>query len=139
MTIGIAEAGKVVDSTSTQTARKMYDFFAPLVNNRSLRRQSLPTLVTTFCQDAYSLRMMMRKAKEGYCCEMIVPGLGENILLSKNSEKAEGMEVEGCEEGDDDQASDVIAYTLFGALLKYQQGKPMKVLEKAQVVLRRKE
>jgi hypothetical protein len=138
MTIGIAETGKVVDSTSTQTAHKIYDFFAPLVSNNGRSSKSLPTLITTLCQDAYSLRMMMRKAKEGYCCEMIVPGLGEKMLLPKNLEKAEGMEVEGCKEGDDDQASDVIAYTLFGALLKYQQGKPMKVLEKAQVVLKRK-
>jgi hypothetical protein len=79
--------------------------------------------------------MMMRKSKDKYIVETVKSGTG--VSLSATESKADAVAVEG---GKNSEGSDEIAYTMFGALTKQgpAEDQPVKVLEKAQVVLRRK-
>ena len=98
--------------------------------------EALEAEILRLCRDAFRLRMNMRGSKEGYACVMPRQA-GKVVLMSENEDLADAFGVEGpknCE------ASDEIQYTLFGALVKHPEyrGEEMKVLEKAQVVHKRK-
>jgi hypothetical protein len=79
--------------------------------------------------------MMMRKSKDKYVVEKI--GVDAGVSLSALESKADPVAVES---GKNSERSDEIAYTMFGALTKQPEGEghPVKVLEKAQVVLRKR-
>lgn len=79
--------------------------------------------------------MMMRKSKDKYVVEKI--GVDAGASLSALESKADPVGVEG---GKNSERSDEIAYTMFGALTKQPEGEghAVKVLEKAQVVLRKR-
>lgn len=114
----------------------MFDFFQPLLVHRDgQRQQQLKDMITTLCSDAFSLRMMMRKSKGGYRCE--IPGLDDTALVSQLRNL---VDVHAVENGGPDDGSDEISYCLFGALTKHQEhiGENMIVLEKAQVVVKRR-
>jgi hypothetical protein len=87
------------------------------------------------CKDAFKLKMMMRKSKDTYLVERIGPEVG--LPLSALEDMVDPVSVEG---GKSSESSDDILYTVFGALTKQPQGKdqPVKVLEKAQVVLKKR-
>jgi hypothetical protein len=121
---------------SIQVARYINDFFKPLISAEANAndKHGLETKVVALCKDAFTLRIAMRKSKGNYRCEVLPHG----TLQSKNEDIAEAMEVEG---GKDAERSDVIMFTLFGALTKQPEdtAKEKIVLEKAHVVLKRQE
>jgi hypothetical protein len=128
---GYCHAAKVV-------AEEIFDFFAPLLS-KSLefnQEQDLRSKLMELCNEAVELRMIMRRSKDRYACEM--PGTaGWSHLASRCEDLAETLAVEG---GRPNQASDEIAYTLFGGLVKQaESGEGGKmVLEKAMVILKKK-
>lgn len=79
--------------------------------------------------------MIMRRSKHQYTVEM-PGGSGWSLLASECKDLAVAMAVEA---GWPDQASDEIAYTLFGGLVKRAEDGEggRRVLEKAMVVLKR--
>ncbi|KAH7139868.1 hypothetical protein B0J13DRAFT_447955 [Dactylonectria estremocensis] len=124
----------VDEATSKRCAEEMSSFFLPLVEHRRRRKGQQPEdMITKLCSDAFSLRMMMRKSKGGYRCE--VPGLDGTALVS---ELRDLVDVHAVENGRPDESSDEIAYCLFGALTKHQEhlGENKIVLEKAHVVVK---
>ena len=118
---------------SIQVARYINEFFKPLISAEA-DKQKLETNVVTLCEDAFTLRIAMRKSKGNYRCEVLPSG----TLQSKNEYIAEAIEVES---GKSAERSDVIMFTLFGALTKQPEdtAKEKIVLEKAHVVLKRQE
>ena len=128
------------EETSKYTAGIIYDFLTPLISMGASTRdtENLTSDIYKVCKQAFKLKMMMRRSKEGYRCE--VPNIidaGDIRYLSRNESLAEGFAVEA---GKDADKSDEIAYVLFGALTKHPEhrGEDKKVLEKAQVILKRK-
>ncbi|KAH7261555.1 hypothetical protein BKA59DRAFT_447810 [Fusarium tricinctum] len=91
--------------------------------------------MTKLYSDAFSLRMMMRKSKGGYRCE--IPSLDDTALASQLRDL---VDVHAVENRRPDNSSDEIAYCLFGALTKHQEhmGENIIVLEKAQIVVKRR-
>jgi hypothetical protein len=125
---------------SKYRARRIYEFLSPLIPPAASTRETdnLRSEILNVCKQAFKLKMMMQRSKEGYRCE--IPNIEEakNIcLLSKNGILAEGFAVEA---GKDADKSDEISYVLFGALTKHPEyrGEGKNVLEKAQVILKRK-
>jgi hypothetical protein len=123
--------------TSAVAAASISSILAPLLSThaRTSEEEALRSNILELCKDAFRLKMMMRKSKDTYLVESIGPEVG--LSLSALEGKADPVSVEG---GKNNEASDDIAYTVFGALTKQPQGKdqPVKVLEKAQVVLRKR-
>jgi hypothetical protein len=125
------ESLKLAFKTSEITADKIFFFFKPLLSGQaSGARADIYAKILELCKDAFKLRMAMRKSKEGYRCEI--------LNTDKTCETL--AESFGVENGTNNEASDVICYTLFGALTKHPEyrGERKKVLEKAQVILKRK-
>ena len=128
-----------VPYVATLCVDEIFLFLEPLLVKAIPRHQEdeLKAKLLELCNEAFELRIIMRRSTDHYTCE--VPGFaGWPLLASKCEELAETMAVEG---GRPNQASDEIAYTLFGGLVKqaaeYGDGKK-KVLEKAQVILKRR-
>ncbi|KAH7305865.1 hypothetical protein B0I35DRAFT_413672 [Stachybotrys elegans] len=88
------------------------------------------------CNLTWELRMMMRRSKENYRCDVPLPR-GGRCLLTDHENAAEPMTVK---RGSAKDMSENIAYSLFGYLIR--EGGRMDsedvVLEKAQVVLERR-
>jgi hypothetical protein len=131
---------ELAEETSKYTARKIYEFLTPLISSGTPSRdtENLKSEILKVCQQAFKLKMMVQRSKEGYRCE--VPDIRDArdiCYLSRNESLAEGFAVEA---GKDADKSDEIAYVLFGALTKHPEyrGEDKNVLEKAQVILRRK-
>jgi hypothetical protein len=80
--------------------------------------------------------MIMRRSKEGYRCEQ-PPVETHDCLVTDHDSLVKPMGVEG---GKNNQASNKIAYVLFGALTKNSGGDVggHRVLEKASVILKSK-
>jgi hypothetical protein len=95
--------------------------------------EALKKAVLNLSQGALDLSMIIRLSKENYeFGEVTVDS--DDILSVKCLENwVTETAVEG---GKDDDASDEISYFLFGALAKSPPSQPVKVLEKAQVVLK---
>ncbi|KAH6842400.1 hypothetical protein B0I37DRAFT_381842 [Chaetomium sp. MPI-CAGE-AT-0009] len=136
-TINCVELSGIEDMTSDRAATDIFSLLAPLLSKhvRPSEEEVLRSSILSLCKDAYKLRMMMRKSKDKYAVEKI--GLNGLILLSALESKADSVAVEG---GKNSEGSDEIAYTMFGALTKQPEGEgqPVKVLEKAQVVLKKR-
>lgn len=129
-----------VPPRATQVAGEMFEFFAPLLvkSMPGHHEDDLRAKLLELCTEAVDLRMIMRRATDRYTCE--VPGLsGISTLASQCEELAETVAVEG---GRPNQASDDIAFTLFGGLVKksaeHGDGET-KILEKALVILKRQD
>ena len=89
--------------------------------------------IHNIAKEAYELRMIMRKSKEGYLCRKLDVEPGDAPSVHSFESWVESQAVEG---GKNNQGGDQIAYTLFGSLIKSLEGRDI-VLQKAQVVLRR--
>ncbi|KAK3343435.1 hypothetical protein B0T25DRAFT_508243 [Lasiosphaeria hispida] len=137
-TIRCAEKCQVKEETSKATASEILFLFEPLISKQigPTEVQTLRSAITELCRDAFDLRMTMRMSKEGYACKMVNKKSGQRQSLSSNKYWVDAMAVEGSKNS---EASDEIAYTLFGALVKCPDGRDGKVLEKGQVVLIRKQ
>jgi hypothetical protein len=136
-TINCVELSGVQQMTSTLAAAAILSLLAPLLSTRALRsnEDALRASITELCTNAFRLRMLMRKSKDRYAVETFEAGTV--ISAPDVDSRADAMSVEN---GKSSDQSDSIAYTLFGALTKRPQaaGQPVKVLEKAHVVLKRK-
>ncbi|KAK3291636.1 uncharacterized protein B0H64DRAFT_409635 [Chaetomium fimeti] len=136
-TINCVELTGIEDATSERATTDIFSLLAPLLSKhiRQSEEEVLRSSILSLCKDAYKLRMMMRKSKDIYAVEKI--GLDGVPSLSALESKADPIAVEN---GKNSERSDEIAYTMFGALTKQPEGEgqPMKVLEKAQVVLRKR-
>lgn len=127
---------KLPGDYSRQTAYHIFDLLAPVLHPKASKEEEdeVYKVILEVCRQAFNLRMMMRKSKEGYRCES--PHI-EDRFLSRIEPFADSFGVEG---GKSDDQSDEIAYCLFGALVKDARhlGGEKKVLDKAQVILKRK-
>jgi hypothetical protein len=98
--------------------------------------QGLRKKMVEVCEKSMSLKLMMERSKEGYTIRSFnteVP-----LLYSKIEDLVEAI---GVENGLSSEASDEIAYVLFGGLQKTasQPGGKEKTLIKAEVILKKKE
>ncbi|KAM7182985.1 hypothetical protein V8F20_012779 [Naviculisporaceae sp. PSN 640] len=115
----------------------IYKFLGPLMDPIQSPQDAdeLHAKLMELCSEAVNLRMIMRRSRDRYTCEY--PGVaGWSHIASQCKELVEAMAVEG---GRASQASDRIAYTLFGGLVKRSAeygGGEKKVLENAWVVLK---
>jgi hypothetical protein len=98
-------------------------------------RDSLGTTILNLSRDALALGMIMRQSDEGYKCERLEVDKDRRVSLAKNEALFDAVAIEGGKFGD---RSDDVAYVLFGPLLKRLPGQPLKILEKGQVVLKRR-
>ncbi|KAK0648650.1 hypothetical protein B0T16DRAFT_456111 [Cercophora newfieldiana] len=137
-TIGCVERLRLPGHLAAVVSSTLFELLDPLRTKSIQRRQEedLRGRLLELCNKAVELRMMMRRSKGRFTCEF--PGVaGLPMLLSKCEKVAEGVAVEG---GRSIQASDDIAYTLFGGLVKQAEGGDggKRVLEKALVILKKK-
>jgi hypothetical protein len=136
-TINCVELTGIEEKTSKFAAADIFAILAPLLSKhvRPSEEDVLRATILDLCKDAFKLRMMMRKSKDKYVVEKI--GVDAGASLSALESKADPV---GVESGKNSERSDEIAYTMFGALTKQPEGEghPVKVLEKAQVVLRKR-
>ncbi|KAK0642143.1 hypothetical protein B0T16DRAFT_462147 [Cercophora newfieldiana] len=123
---------KVEPTTVTSTARDILLVLEPLLiePTGSPMAKSLEAAVLELCQDAFNFKMLTRESREGYIFQSRGMKSSRQTLLSKNETHMEVMAVE---------SGDIVAYTIFGGLLKKIPGQQTIVLEKAQVVMKRKE
>jgi hypothetical protein len=121
---------------SSHVVNRMYSCFAPLISKNATKslRDELGEKMLNVCTKAVALKMMMQHSKEGYNVQTV--NLKEYPSYSNCRHFMESM---GVEDGRASDASDDIAYVLFGVLMKY----PMdtvgdnKVLLKAEVILKK--
>lgn len=112
----------------------IYTFFQPLLSNWASEAE-LQAKIQELCQEALDFRLLMRRCKDFYLVK--VPG--ENgVPLSESECDEEYVHPFGVE-GGGNQASDEIAYTVFGALVKRPElgGDEERVLEPAWVIMKR--
>ncbi|KAF2185553.1 hypothetical protein K469DRAFT_707788 [Zopfia rhizophila CBS 207.26] len=113
----------------------MNAFFDPLISKRATKsqRDELWDKMLDVCHRAFKLRIMMLRSKEGYTVQLL--DVKEYPCYSKLEHFAEMLDVEG---GKSVDASDEVAYYLFGALTKYAKhlGGDRKILVKAEAVLK---
>ncbi|OBT46344.1 hypothetical protein VE00_02779 [Pseudogymnoascus sp. WSF 3629] len=133
-TLGQIDLLKLPGDYSKQTAYQIFDLLAPVLHPKASEKEKdeVYNVIVEVCRQAFNLRIMMRKSKEGYRCELPPK---EARFLSKIEPFADSFGVEG---GKADDQSDEIAYCLFGALVKgaRHMGGEKKVLDKAQVILK---
>jgi hypothetical protein len=122
---------------SSYVSRKMGNFFQSLVDKRvsDEEMQDLRKKMDEVCQKCVKLKVMMQRSKEGYNAGLLE--VKDPLPYSKVESLAEAM---GVENGMGSDASDEIAYVLFGSLKKNgsQLGGKKKILVKAEVILKRK-
>ncbi|KAH6614559.1 hypothetical protein B0J18DRAFT_413702 [Chaetomium sp. MPI-SDFR-AT-0129] len=132
-TIKCVEVARIEEMNSTVTARDIFAILAPLLSTytRPSEEAALHANILELCKDAFKLRMLMHKSKNRYVVKTMDPN--EIVLLSTCEDKAESVAVEG---GNNSEKSDEV----FGALIKQPLAgdQVVKVLEKAQVVLKTK-
>jgi hypothetical protein len=128
-TLNCIEKLKFEEKTSKGVADYIYKFFEPLIPKgaKQNERNTLFSNIVALCKDAFTLRIAMRKSKGNYKCEVLPYGRS----LSMNEDIAMNIGVEG---GENNEASDVIMFTLFGALTKNFEG-TKRVVEHAYVIL----
>ncbi|KFA51339.1 hypothetical protein S40293_10817 [Stachybotrys chartarum IBT 40293] len=123
---------------SRMVAPAMFAHFVPVISPKSGTKQQgeLQKQFQSICDEAWDLAILMRRSREGYKC--IVPPTGRSkCFINAYETLVEPITVEG---GKNEDRSDEIAYSLFGALVKGANHEESKggVLEKAQVVLKRR-
>lgn len=119
----------------------LFHYLSPLISPTAQRdlAQALASNLNSLCEDAWEFRMMMRRSREEYCV-WTPDSSRHDSLCAKPSELSELVDCMAVERGKIGSESDEIAYTLFGGLTKHPEyrGGELCVLEKAQVVLKRK-
>jgi hypothetical protein len=112
------------------TATLIWDFMVPILPQSKTAEKEADKLIRKLCDDAFNLAILMRKSKDKY----IVGAPKENTLMSS----FEGAEPQDTERGGPtvSRESPVIAFCLFGALIKRPEHNPDErmVLEPAHVV-----
>ncbi len=136
LTIECGEYFNHQPSTAKLGADAIFDSLTPILATGKDQKKLKADLLG-LCEEAFRLRMMMRKSREGYRCEM--PTLDETSKrsLSEYKDLAEEFDVEG---GKSYEGSNEIAYFLSAALTKQRGylGEGRIVLEKGYVILKRK-
>ncbi|KAJ4245771.1 hypothetical protein NW762_013895 [Fusarium torreyae] len=132
-TLKSVEAIGMTQSFGTALAEQMYDYFTAFVVEevtQEARRRLFESFVE-LCNEAYALRLLMRKSKTDYWCLSMEVGTTEN-------------DVERCadvygELEDTGHGRSRVALTLFGALGVYTPSSPdgIRILERAQVLVAR--
>jgi hypothetical protein len=118
-------------------ASAIFETFIPVISPKTGPREhrELEQQFQRVCDEAWDVAMIMRRSRERHRC-IVPPTSTTNCSITAYETLAEPIIVEG---GNNKDASDEIAYSLFGALVKTPQhhgGSKMVVLEKAQVVLK---
>ena len=127
---------QIEETTSRRIARSIFKFFLPLISSHAgvTEKDALKSSIRELAADAFKLAMTIRKSKERYTFKTLERGSEMKHLVQANDSWVEPEAVEG---GKNSDGSDEIAYTLFGALVKYSEGREI-VLDRAPVVLKRK-
>jgi hypothetical protein len=135
-----AELGNSQAPRGRKLSRSMFEAFQPIISAKADKKQleDLQDQLTALCNEAWDLRLIMRKSREGHRC-VRPPTRDKRCFLEDFENLVEPISVEG---GNTKEKSDEIAYSLFGALVKDPAGaghaEGEVVLEKAQVVLKRR-
>jgi hypothetical protein len=112
------------------TATLIWNFLIPILPQSKTAEKEADKLVRKLCDDAFNLAILMRKSKDKY----IVEAPKENTLMTS----FEGAEPQDTERGGSALScqSPVIAFCLFGALIKRPERNPDErmVLEPSHVV-----
>ncbi len=136
-TIHCVELAGIEERSSALVAGRIFAILAPLLSKRTQppEENALRANILELCKDAFQLRMLMRKSRNRYAVWTM--DHDRTVLLSACEDTVESVAVEG---GNNSEESDEVAYVLFGALIKQPQAgdQPVRVLEKAQVVLKKK-
>ncbi len=140
-TIECVELCKIQETTSANAAAAIFSILRRNLSHHTgpAEEDALHANILQLCQDAFQLRMLMRKSKHRYTVETVQADKG--VSLAAVESKVDSVSVEG---GKSSERSDEIAFAVFGALVKRPwagdgTAEPaVKVLEKAQVVLRRR-
>jgi len=136
-TLDCVELLKLPEEYSHFVARNMEIFFAPLISKRATesQRKEIWEKMVEVCQKSVKLKMMMQRSKEGYIVQSL--DTKESSIYPHMEHFAESM---GVESGMSADASDDIAYLLFGGLTKYAKhpGGERKTLVKAEVILKKR-
>ncbi|KAF4463097.1 phage C domain-containing [Fusarium albosuccineum] len=115
----------------TALAEQMHDYFTAFIVEEATQedREKLLEAFTELCNEAYALRLLMRKSKNNYRCVSIGTGVPE-----ENTERYADVfgELEDAPNG-----SKKVALTLFGCLTAHTQNSTdnYRVLEKAQIIV----
>lgn len=113
-------------------ARQMYDDFAPFIVDEATRedKEKLLEGFMELCDEAYILRLLMRKSKNNYQCH----SMSLDVPVEGYDRWADVFgELEGTQSG-----RNTIVLTLFGVLVA-QTGNSrneLRVLEKAQIIVK---
>lgn len=121
---------------SIHVAEDMDEFLTPLARKATNpQKEELWNKIVKICKKAVDLKSMIQRSKEGYTIQAF--DVKQNPFYSKLEHYADSM---GVENGKTPDASDEIAYVLFGALSKHtkQMGGDWKTLVKAEVILKKK-
>ncbi|KAH7214517.1 hypothetical protein DER44DRAFT_893021 [Fusarium oxysporum] len=114
-------------------AEQMYDDFAPFIVDGATRegKRRLLEGFMELCDEAYVLRLLMRKSKNNYQCRSVKVG---TPVEGKERWADVFGELEGTQSG-----RDTAVLTLFGALFAYtgNSRNDVRILEKAQTIVRR--
>jgi hypothetical protein len=125
------------EDVSSSCADQIFKFFTPLISTKATieEKDELKAMILKLCQEAFELRMMMRRSKEGYRCEAPTPEKATRLV-----DWEDFAEPHYVENGKQNEASDEIAYCLFGPLIKNPEYgiEGRKVLERAHVVMKRR-
>lgn len=117
----------------TALAERMYDCFATLIPEGTTlqEREKLRNAFRKLCDQAYALRLLMRKSKENYQCRPVPFGASLDEMGHIANDFGE-LDVQA-----DGRAK--VALTLFGALVIQpgSRGEELRLLEKAQVIVTR--
>lgn len=117
----------------TALAKRLYDEFATLIIDGATHeeRVKLRKGFEEICNQAYALRLLMRKSTESYECLLIRSGVPLDEI-------EHGVDIFGELDGRPDGKVEV-TLTLFGALAVHPRSgeEQPRVLENAQVIVRR--
>lgn len=128
---------KLPERYSHFVASELRPLLEPLVSKRvnAIQVDEMWRKTVDVCQKAVQLKMLMQRSKEGY--NVMPLDIKEFPTYPEMEHLADSMDVEGGRSAD---ASDEVAYVLFGALTKYTKylGGPRTTLVKGEVILKKK-
>jgi hypothetical protein len=117
-------------------ANYMYEFFLPLIPQPASEElvKAMFQKLLELSQKCLALKSMMQRSKEGYAIEILE-------MKDRYSRIEQSAECMGIENGKSADASDDIAFLLFGILVKRTENmnpKEKKILVKGEVILKPK-
>lgn len=127
---------KLPDKYGRFVARRLEDYFEPLISERAtqIQKDEVWDKILDVCQKSLRLKISMQRSKVRYEVRSF-----ESQDLPAYTLVEHFVESMGVESGCSNDASEEIAYQLFGALLKHSKlNARLRILVRAEVMLKRK-